>query len=231
MIKLKSKNYLFTGMTAVAVVVAVTFAVSTQPVRAQDTPTTEVKNQETVQTTTTNQQEAARVQELKTAELQRQQAEQAKVSARREVVQTRLADAKLKVCQLREKNIDNIMSRMGDRGVKQLDVFTKIADRTEAFYVKSGKVLSNYDALVADVTAKKADAQAAVTAAQSTTVTFKCDGTDPKGAVSSFKTSLEAQNQALKAYKTAVKNLIVGVKSVQGTTTSSDVKQTEGSQQ
>jgi len=173
MIKLKSKNYLFTGLTAVAVVVAVTFAVSTQPVRAQDTPTTELKNQETVQTTTTDKQEAARVQELKTAELQRQEAEQAKVSARREVVQTRLADVKLKVCHLREKTIDNIMSRMGDRGVKQLDVFTKIADRTEAFYVKSGKVLSNYDALVADVTAKKADAQAAVTAAQSTTVTFK----------------------------------------------------------
>jgi len=204
MIKLPSKNYLFTGLAVAAIVVTMPFAVNALPARAQEAQTTAQQRQETAQVTAAD---------------------------KRAAVQTRLADVKLKVCQQREKTIDNIMTRMGDRGVKQLDVFTKIADRTEVFYVKSGKVLSNYNALVDGVNAKKADAQTAVTAAQSTMVAFKCDGTDPKGAASSFKTSLEAQNQALKAYKTAVKNLIVGVKSVQGTTTSSDIKQTEGSQQ
>ena len=199
MIKLPSKNYLFTGLAVAAIVVTMPFAVNALPARAQEAQTTAQQRQETAQVTAAD---------------------------KRAAVQTRLADVKLKVCQQREKTIDNIMTRMGDRGVKQLDVFTKIADRTEVFYDKSGKVLGNYDALVADVNAKKADAKAAVTAAQSTTVTFKCDGTDPKGAASSFKTSLEAQNQALKAYKTAVKDLIVGVKSVQGTTSS-----TEGSKQ
>jgi hypothetical protein len=199
MIKLPSKNYLFTGLAVAAIVVTMPFAVNALPARAQEAQTTAQQRQETAQVTAAD---------------------------KRAAVQTRLADVKLKVCQQREKTIDNIMTRMGDRGVKQLDVFTKIADRTEVFYDKSGKVLGNYDALVADVNAKKADAQTAVTAAQSTTVTFKCDGTDPKGAASSFKTSLEAQNQALKAYKTAVKDLIVGVKSVQGTTSS-----TEGSKQ
>ena len=141
---------------------------------------------------------------------------------RKDAAQTRLADAKLKACQNREKAINNIMARLADRGTKQLDVFNKIAERTEAFYTDKGKTLSNYDALVAEVTAKKTDAQTAVDAVKAGSVTFQCDGTDPKGAVTVFKDSLKAEIAALKAYKTAVKNLVVGVKSVQGTTSSSE---------
>ena len=243
MIKLLSKNYLLTGLTAIAVIAVVAFVVSPQPVGARDgQTTTELKSPETTQVTPTEKTETTPTQppiseprrletEQKTEQVAELEAERAKLTDKRELAQTKLADVKLKVCQKREKTIDNIMTRMGDRSLKQLDVFTKIAERTEAFYVKSGKILDNYDALVAEVTATQANAQVAVTAAQSTTVTFKCDGTNPKGAADSFKTNLEARNQALKAYKTAVKNLIVGVKSVQGTITSNDVKQTEGSQQ
>jgi hypothetical protein len=133
---------------------------------------------------------------------------------------TKLADAKLKACQHREAAINNKMARIADRGQKQLGVFSKISTRVQTFYTDKGKTLSNYDALVADVNAKKAAAQTTVDTVKATSVTFKCDGTDPKGAASSFKTALKSEIDALKAYKTSVKNLIVGVKSVQGTTTS-----------
>jgi len=202
--KLWSKKHISAGLVVMAIVATVPFAANAQPARALEAQTVAQQRQETAQATAAEKQAAA---------------------------QTRLTDTKLKVCQLREKTVGNIMARMSDRGVKQLDVFTKIADRTEAFYVKSGKVLSNYDALVADMATKKADAQTAVDAVKNTSTTFKCDSTDPKGVASSFKTSLEAQNQALKAYKTAVKNLIVGVKSVQGTTTASTTKTSDGSTQ
>ena len=145
--------------------------------------------------------------------------------------QTRLADAKLKACQNREKAINNIMARLADRGQRHLDLFTKIAERTEAFYTTKGKTLSNYDALVADVAAKKAAARTAVDAVKASSVSFKCDGTDPRGAAASFKDSLKSEIAALKDYKTAVKNLIVGVKSVQGSSTSTDNKTTSGGQQ
>lgn len=148
----------------------------------------------------------------------------------RAAAQTKLADAKLKVCQKREAAINNILARIANRGQKQLDVFNKIAERTMAFYADKGKVLSNYDALVTDVNDKKAAAQTAVNAVAATSVTFKCDGTDPKGAAQSFKDSLKAEIAALKEYKTAVKNLIVGVKSVQGTTSSDDNNQDGGQQ-
>lgn len=144
---------------------------------------------------------------------------------------TKLADAKLKACQNREAAINNIMTRIGDRGQKQLDLFTTIATRAGTFYTDKGKTLSNYNVLVADVTAKKVAAQTAVDTVKADSVTFKCDGTDPKGAVASFKDSLKSEITVLKDYKTAVKNLIVGVKSVQGTTTSTDNKTTTGGQQ
>ncbi len=140
--------------------------------------------------------------------------------------ETRLAETKLKVCQNREKAIDNIMKRIAERGQKHIDLFSTIATRTETFYTTKGKTLSNYDALVAAVDAKKVLAQAAVDKVKGDSVTFKCDGTDPKGAGELFKADLKLEISALKEYRTSVKNLIVGVKSVQGTTSSTENKTT-----
>lgn len=136
---------------------------------------------------------------------------------RQTVVKERLEGRRLKACQNREKAVTNIMSRIGDRGQRQVDLFTKIAERTQKFYVDKGLSASNYDTLVADVAAKKAAAQAAVDSTKSTVVEFKCDGENPKGVADSFKQSKNDQNDALKAYKTSVKNLIVGVKSSKST--------------
>ena len=133
---------------------------------------------------------------------------------------THLADAKLKACQKRETAINNIMARTIDRSNKQIKVFDTIATRTEAFYTSKGKTLSGYAALVSAVSTAKAKATTDL-AAMKTTADLKCDGTDPKGAASAFKTNLKLEIADLKAYKTAVKNLIVGVKSVQGTDSSS----------
>lgn len=146
------------------------------------------------------------------------------------IAEARLDATKLKVCQLREKAIDNIMARIGDRGQKQLDLFTTIATRVETFYTTKGKTLSNYDALVADVNAKKAAAQTAVDTVKADKANFKCDGTDPQGAAATFKADLKLEISALKAYRTSVKNLIVGVKSVQGTTSSTENSNRGGSQ-
>lgn len=144
--------------------------------------------------------------------------------------QAHLAAAQLKSCQNRQKAITNIMARISDRGQKQLTLFGTIATRVETFYTDKGKTLSNYDALVADVNAKHAAAQVAVTTTSSAGSGFSCDSTDPKAFVGTFKDSLKSEISALQDYRTSVKNLIVGVKSVQGTTTSTDSKTTGGNQ-
>jgi hypothetical protein len=122
------------------------------------------------------------------------------------------------------------MSRIADRGQKQLTLFTTIATRVETFYTDKGKTLSNYDALVADVNTKQAAAQTALDAVKSASTGFNCDSDDPQGFVSSFKGSLKSEITALQDYRTAVKNLIVGVKSVQGATTSA-ANQNDGGNQ
>lgn len=188
---------------------AFVFVAIATPVLAETTPNVHAQTQTERQAAETR------------AEQARQAAEQRAAEAK-EKAKTRLADAKLKACQNREKTITNIMSRLAERGQKQLNLFTTIANRTEAFYVAKGKTLTNYDTLVADVATKKAAAQTAIDTIKSTGSTFKCDGTDPKGAVSSFKLNLKTQAAALKEYKTAVKNLIVGVKSVQDARSSTD---------
>lgn len=131
---------------------------------------------------------------------------------------TRLKDVKLKTCQNREKRIAKLMSNLTNRATRQVMVFNQIAERTQNFYMEKGKTLSGYESLVAEVYAKKAAVEAAIAKTESTRAEFSCDADDPKGVSTVFREHLKAQNEAMKAYKTAVKNLIVGVKSVHATT-------------
>lgn len=130
----------------------------------------------------------------------------------------KLKEDKLKICQEREDHISSSMTGAASRGQEKITLFTKIAERTEAFYASKGKVLSNYDDLVAAVTSEKAAAQSAVDTVSAGSDDFKCDSDNPKATANLFKVDVKAMNEALKNYRTAVKNLIVGVKSVQSTT-------------
>lgn len=157
--------------------------------------------------------EAAKQQFETNREAAKQQYEQ-----NREAAKNKLEETKLRICQDREDKINNHMDDIAERGQKKIDLFSTIAERVKSFYLSKGKVLSNYDELVASVETKKAAAQAAVDEVIAGSVTFDCEGDDPKGVASEFKTQVQAMNDALKEFRTAVKNLIVGVKSVQSTT-------------
>jgi hypothetical protein len=166
-----------------------------------------------------------------TAQERRETAEQLR-QEKREAAQTKLEGAKLQACQKRQASINKILQRIAARGEKQLDVFTKISDRTQAFYETKGRTVDNYDELVAAADAKKAAAQSVVEDIKEQSVEFACDGSDPKGAAESFKAGLKLQIAALKEYKQAVKDLIVGVKSAQSTASSEENNsQSEGVQE
>lgn len=131
----------------------------------------------------------------------------------KEAAKQKLEAGKLERCKQRETKINNIILRIADRGQKQLELFTTISTKVQNFATDKSRQPENYDDLVAAVDAKKLEAEKTLTTIKESTVTFSCDSTDPKGAVAGFKESLKAEIAALKAYKTAVKNLIVGVKS------------------
>jgi Sec-independent protein translocase protein TatA len=187
--------------------------------------------------------EAARQEALERAEQAKERAQQKAEEAKQKADQARgqaqdakqnaiarLEGAKLKACQTREKAVTNIMARIADRGQKQIDVFTKIADRTKAFYQDKNRPLSNYDALVAEVNATQEAAVAANAVVKNVSINFACEGDNPKAVAGSFKDLVKTQNTALKEYRTAVKNLIVGVKSAQSTQATTPGADNQGAQ-
>lgn len=124
----------------------------------------------------------------------------------------KLEAAKLRACKNREKSINNRLNNIATRGQRQMKVFDTIATRVEKFAQDKNAEPSNYSDLVSAVSSQKAAAQSTVDKIKADSVSFKCDGTDPKGALSVFKTDLKSEVSALKEYRTAIKNLIVGVK-------------------
>ena len=198
-------------------------------VEAKDSPTTKVEASDTEVETETTQAVNSQMEKAKEA-----------MQAKREKAKSQLDAAKLKVCQAREKGITTTMTNLNTRGTEHLAVFTKIADRVEAFYTSKGKTVANYDTLVADVNAKKSAAETAIANAKASGTTFSCTDSNPGMAAQQFKDAHASVVKALQDYRTAIKNLIVAVKSVQSdantstsaessTTTKTDTTTTAGS--
>lgn len=127
--------------------------------------------------------------------------------------QAKLDQTKLKVCEKRLTNIKKIMSNIQERATRQIDVFTKISERTQKFYVDKQYSTQNYDSLVAAVNDKKTATESVVADVAAFGADFTCSGDNAGSFKADVKAQLQAQNDALKDYKTAVKNLIVAVKS------------------
>jgi hypothetical protein len=84
------------------------------------------------------------------------------------------------------------------------------------YYTTSGKTVAGYDALVAAIATKRAAVLTALTAAQTDVSGFNCTVVDPKRHMITFQTHMKGVKAALNEYRTAIKNLIVAVRSVVG---------------
>jgi len=96
--------------------------------------------------------------------------------------------------------------------------FDTIAARVENFTTSSGKTIPNYNALLADIAAKKAAVSAALVTSQADAANFSCTSNDPKGQLVKFRLDMQVVKDALKNYRSSIKNLIVTVRTtVSGT--------------
>ena len=126
---------------------------------------------------------------------------------------------KTKVCEKRQKAINNILSHIVTRGEDQLNLFSTIAQRVETFATNKNVTVANYDQLVATLNADKAKASSDLDNMKATD-TLDCNSADPHAVVDAFKADLQQEISDLKTYKTDVKNLIVAVKTAVGSTDS-----------
>ncbi len=156
----------------------------------------------------------AKKQEMKAAK----EAAELRLKAKHEARQEKLSASQLEICKGREENINNRIARIADRSTKHLELFSQIAERTQAFYINNELTVDDYQALIDDVMAKKSAAETAVASISTVTSDFSCTDENPKLAIESFKTSLKTSIDVLKEYRTSVKNLIIAVKSAASST-------------
>ncbi len=126
-----------------------------------------------------------------------------------------LSETSLRSCQAREAAVKTRMESLVRLATTMQEKFDSIATRVKDFYTNkvlpTGKTVSNYDALVADIGAKKAVVQTDLTSAQNKVSAFSCTADDPKGLLTQFRLDMQKVKGDLKNYRTSIKNLIVAV--------------------
>lgn len=145
---------------------------------------------------------------------ERKAAFQEKFAEAKEARQNSLEGKRLAACEKRSSKINKILSHGTDHSRKHLAVFQKIEERVKQFYANKNLDVDGYDAAVANADEKEATAVAAIEA--STSTTFDCanaDGAKPGNAVQEL---MKTRHQALKDYRTAIKELILVVKKGHG---------------
>lgn len=190
--------------------------VATLGVRAYAVEGTEQYKQRPASTLTDEQKQ--QIEERKTALRE-------KLTAAKEARANKLEDKRLEACEKRQSKINNVLANGTDQSRKHLAVFQKIEERVKQFYVNKNLTADGYDAAVANADEKEAAAVAAIET--STETTFDCasaDGGKPGDAV---KDLMKTRHEALKAYRTAVKDLILVVKKGHGKQQSTSQPATE----
>ena len=129
----------------------------------------------------------------------------------------RFTEKKLQRCNKSQDGIKLRMQQISNRGVKQLEIFRKIADRTKAFYEMKGYSVERYPALAAEVDLQYEQSIAALRATQSSQNEWSCDSSNPLRAMSGFSDAKKNEIAALRAYKDKVHELILLVKQAGGT--------------
>lgn len=138
-----------------------------------------------------------------------------------------LTETRLRSCQARENAVKIRMNSLLRMTTNVVEKFDAIAERVKNFYTNTvlptGKSVSNYDALVNDIAAKKAQVEADLTAAKEKLDSFTCKGDDPKGLLTRFRTDMQKIKTDLKNFRASIKNLIVVVRRLAPTPTATAV--------
>ena len=125
--------------------------------------------------------------------------------------------AKERACENRENAIKKRSDQLIRFTNNQFRVFTSIADRVKTYYtdivIPSGVMVENYNDLVEEIANKQATVSAELDKATAEYKEFTCSSEKPGSQISAFRTGMQAVKQALKDYRTSIKNLIVAVRS------------------
>lgn len=145
---------------------------------------------------------------------ERKTALQEKLTAAKEARQNKLEGKRLATCEKRSSKINSILAHGTDQSRKHLAVFQKIEERVKQFYANKNLTADGYDTAVTNADEKEAAAVAAIET--STETTFNCENADGAKPGDAIRELMKSRHQALKEYRTAIKDLILVVKKGHG---------------
>lgn len=199
------KRFVIGGLAALCALVLVS-----APVYAHDGE----EHETTTKTATQTQQEKERSEKAKEELRKKLEAERKAAVEKRQDLKAaakgRLDEAKKRVCEKRVVQIKRTVGQAAQQGEKHLAVFDTISDRVQQFYLDKKLNVTNYDALVKEVEAKRANVVALI--AKTKDLKFECTDENATGKAEALKNTINALHAALKEYRTSIKNLIVAVK-------------------
>jgi hypothetical protein len=125
----------------------------------------------------------------------------------------KLCEAHIQVAKLRESS----MAKRANNMNKRLD---KIVSMVDTYYtnklVPQGKIVENYDALLADVNAKKAALDPKVVKVQSDSASLTCENQAARTQFQTFRTDASALISSFKAYRQSVITFVQAVRKASG---------------
>jgi hypothetical protein len=134
----------------------------------------------------------------------------------RERAKNMLEDRKLQACKAREEAIKNrkgSLLRLATESLKRMDVFVeKIKNFYQEKVVASGKSVSNYNDLLAEVERTRLEAVSSLDKASKLADEFRCNGDNPKEVYKEFRLAMQQTKEKLYEYRKAIKNLLVAVR-------------------
>ena len=139
---------------------------------------------------------------------------QDRITTMRENQAEKLDAKRLAVCEKRQSKINAIVTRGNERNEKQLAVFQKIEAKVIQFYEDKQLSSEGYDAAVTLANEKEAAVLASIQVSSETT--FDCNKTDGAAPANVVRELMRTRHEALKDYRSAIKDLIVVVKKAHG---------------
>lgn len=113
-------------------------------------------------------------------------------------------------CKKHQENIRRILRKAASQAERQIATFDRISKRTQDFVADKKLNVPNYAALLADIAAKRAAVVADIHSLRQG-VDFDCDKDDPDGQGKVISANIHKLREALKDYRTSIRNLIVAV--------------------
>ncbi len=151
-----------------------------------------------------------------------------KFEARKEKRKEKLEGKRFELCEKREDRINRLLQSSAENVQKKLVVFQRIEQGVKTFYENKNLSAVGYDSAVNMVDEAEAAAIAAIDAMSN--VSFECDDADGSNPGVIISTAARARHDALKEYKTAVRELIVVVKqALQASNASEDATKEDSS--